>query len=352
MIKHLLSLLFVTYTSVTAFCQIGGKHVYSFLSTPSSAYSSSLGGSSIISNDGGLATAEENPASLSYEYDKAISVQHQFLIAGIQQGYAAFGKSFEQKGIMTHGSFKYITYGTFDATDVFGNNIGTVKGGEVAISAGASYRLYENLTVGTNVKFISSTLDTYGSSGLAIDLAAFYVDTASQFTAAFVIKDLGAQLSTYDDVREKLPLNISFGISKRLKYLPFRFGIILHDLNEWNLLYDDPNSQETGFFGGFQPVDNEPGRFDNFFRHVIFNGELLLGKSETFRIRLGYNHQRKQELSIQNHRSLTGFSLGFGVKISKFHFDYGLSKWHVGGSTHHLGISTNLKYFTGSGGIL
>ena len=349
MIKTLQICLTILVSFSSLFGQIGGKHVFNFLSTPASAYSTSLGGSAITSKDGGLALADENPATLSSTHDRSISFQHQFLVAGIQQGYAAFAKSFGSAGIVTHGSFKYISYGSFDARDVFGNKVGTIKGGEVALTVGAAYQLYDKLTVGSNLTFISSSLDSYGSSGFALDLAALYEDSASQFVAAFVIQDLGTQFTPYDDVREKLPLNISFGISKRLKYLPFRFGIILHDLNEWNLLYDNPNSQESGFLGGFQPVDNQPGKFDNFFRHIIFNGELLLGKTEAFRIRMGYNHQRKQELSIENHRSLTGFSLGFGLRVRKFHFDYGFSKWHVGGSTHHLGLSTNLRYFTGSG---
>jgi hypothetical protein len=129
--------------------------------------------------------------------------------------------------------------------------------------------------------------------------------------------------------------------------LPFRFSITWHHLNKWNLLYDDPNNEEGIFLGGFETGAKEATRTDNFFRHIIFGGEMMLGKKETLRLRLGYNHQLKQELSITNLRSFTGF--GFGVQVKKFQFDYGTSKLHFGGSSHHLGLSTNLRYFTGSG---
>ena len=84
---------------------------------------------------------------------------------------------------------------------------------------------------------------------------------------------------------------------------------------------------------------------DNFFRHFTFSGEFLIGKSEVLALRFGYNHLRKKELSIQNFRTLAGFSFGFGVKISKFRLDYGYAKYHIADGGHHLSISTNLSRF-------
>ena len=104
--------------------------------------------------------------------------------------------------------------------------------------------------------------------------------------------------------------------------------------------------KKGGFIGGFQVIDNEPSDVDNFFRHLIFGGEFTLGKNDVFKLRLGYNHQRKQELTVTNFRTLTGFSMGFGLKVKKLQFDYALSKIHFAGSTHHLGISTSLSRFT------
>ena len=74
------------------------------------------------------------------------------------------------------------------------------------------------------------------------------------------------------------------------------------------------------FLGDQQPADEGVDFFDNFFRHFVFNGEFLFGKTESFRLRLGYNHLRRKELSLENQFSLSGFSFGVGFKVSKFNF--------------------------------
>jgi len=329
--------------------QIGGSSVFPFLNTVSSARATGLGGALIASPEGNIALAVENPAQIRMDMDGQISFQHQFLPTGIQSGYVGFGKALPSKNLMTHVGVKYNLYGTADETDEFGNILGTFKGSEMALHLGASYQLYDKVTLGANVKYIQSTLDVYRSSGLAFDLGALYVDTAMNLAAAFVVKQSGWQLSAYDEIKEDLPLDIQIGISKRLKHLPFRFFITFHHLNKWNLLYNDPDNEEGTLIDPFLTLDKTPAKSDNFFRHMIFGGELLLGKQEAFRIRLGYNHQLKQELTVLNLRSLTGISFGLSLQVKKFQFDYGTTKVHLGGSNHHLGLTTNLKYFTGSG---
>ncbi len=330
----------------TVYGQEGGNQIFSFLNLSPSSRTTALGGSQIVQAGVDISTSFENPATSNAGLDNELSFQHQFLFAGIQTGQVGYGRFLATKNLMLHGGAKYILFGEFDGTDVFGNQTGTFKGSEAALYVGASYQLYENLSVGANLKFINSSLDVYRSSALAIDLGAIYNDTSGLFSAGFSIRNAGIQISTFDDLRENLPLEMSIGITRKLKHLPFRLFITYHHLQRWNLLYDDPNTQEGGFFGGFQTIDSEPSELDNFFRHLIFGGEFILGKNEAFKVRFGYDHQRKQELSLTNFRTLTGFSLGFGFRVKKLRFDYAISKVHFGGSTHHLGLSTNLKTFT------
>ncbi|HNM25316.1 MAG TPA: hypothetical protein PKL15_07795, partial [Saprospiraceae bacterium] len=77
----------------------------------------------------------------------------------------------------------------------------------------------------------------------------------------------------------------------------------------------------------------------------IFSGEFLLGRNESFRLRLGYNHLRKKELSVRNYRSLAGFSGGVGFKINRFRLDVGYGAYHLAGGVLHVGVGTNLKDF-------
>ncbi|MBK8349441.1 MAG: hypothetical protein IPL08_18260 [Saprospiraceae bacterium] len=84
---------------------------------------------------------------------------------------------------------------------------------------------------------------------------------------------------------------------------------------------------------------------DNVFRHIIINGEFLLGRNENLRLRAGYNHLRRKELSLTTYRSLAGFSLGFGIKVNAFKLDYGVGYHHIAGATNHVTISTDLGKF-------
>ena len=347
--RLILLALLMWFGCLDSFAQVGGEHAYSFLSIPTSARVSALGGSLIPASQGDLSLAYDNPAILGEQMDGQLTFQHQFLAAGIQSGYAGFGKWFESKKLMTHLGFKYILYGDFDRADEFGNLLGQFKGSEVAINAGVGYMLYDKLRIGANIKLINSALDVYRSSGIAFDLGAIYTDTSHLVSFGISLKNAGFQLSKYDEVHESLPVDLQIGVVKRLRYLPFQLSVVYHHFNRWNLLYDNPNGEENNFFLGFQQTETEPSKLDNFFRHLIFGGELILGKNEVFSLRLGYNHQRKQELTVSNLRTLTGFSAGFGINLKKFKFGYGFSKIHFGASTHHFGLSTNIKSFTGSG---
>ncbi|MEZ4687123.1 MAG: hypothetical protein R3B47_13960 [Bacteroidia bacterium] len=77
-------------------------------------------------------------------------------------------------------------------------------------------------------------------------------------------------------------------------------------------------------------------------RHVVFGGEFLLGKS----LRLGgYRHIRREELKAQNRAGLAGFSLGFGLRVSRLSLDYGFSPYGVSKvfNTHQFSLRLIFK---------
>ena len=328
--------------------QVGGDNVYEFLNSPPSARIAGLAGNLITVKDSDVALAYQNPASLNAEMHLGLSFNYNFHLSGINEGFASFGYNLEKYKLNLHAGGKFINYGEFITTDEFGNTFNSFNVSENVFFVGASRQLYDKLSVGINIKAISSSLETYNSFGLAVDLAAMYQDTASNFTIAFVTKNFGSQLSTYQDKEEFLPFEMQIGLSKRLKHLPFRWSIIYHNLNTWNILYDDPNRVESTLLIGEVNTEDGPTKvfFNNLGRHLIVNGEFLFGKKEVFNIRFGYDHQLKKELSVENLRSLAGFSFGFGMKIKMFRLDYGHTFFHLAGGTNHLSISTNLTRFT------
>ena len=328
--------------------QIGGINTFEFLNLSPSARVSALGGNLITVRDDDATLALPNPSLLNERMHQQLAFTHSFHVAGISHGYASYAHHFGKAGITGHAGVQYVSYGTFDQTNELGEQLGTFKAAEYAINFGAAKQVYDRLALGANLKAITSQLEGYSSFGMAADVAGVYFDTSSNFTATVVFRNIGTQLTTYqEDNPEPIPFEIQLGISKRLRYLPFRFSVIYRHFNRWNILYDDPNAEPSTLF--FGEVDTERSRssiwFDNFARHFVFNGEFLFGKKENFRLRFGYNHFMRKELSVDNFGSLAGFSFGAGFKVNRFRIDYGYSAFHLGGGLNHFGVSTNLQEF-------
>lgn len=332
--------------SNTLFCQIGGINAYEFLNLPASARLTALGGHLPSVHDEDITLAFSNPASLNDNMHNRVSFSHNFHFADIQNGYVAYGRNIKKWDINTHFSIQYMNYGDFKYADIIGNQEGTFGANETAFMIGASKKVAERITIGGNLKGVFSNLESYSSTGVLMDLGLNYAKDSSNFIMSFVIKNVGAELTTYAGERFGTPLDIQIGISKRLKYLPFRLSVIAHQLHRGNIRYDDPNKKnETDIFGNVIEEKTINNTIDNIFRHLVFNGEFLLGKNENLRLRAGYSHLRRKELSLSTFRSLAGFSLGFGVKISAFKLDYGVGYHHTAGATNHISISTDMGKF-------
>lgn len=329
------------------YAQIGGDNTYEFLTLSPSARTTALGGNLITVLDDDLTLAYQNPALLNSDMHRQVALNQSVHFAGISHGYLAYGHHFEKQGFTAHGGVQYIHYGQFQAANVQGVQQGTFRASEYALNVGASYQTGERLRFGANIRSIFSYLESYSSTGLAADVAANYLDTAKRFSFSIVFRNAGSQLSTYnrDKNFEALPFDLQIGFSKQLRYLPFRFSVIGHNLHRWNIRYDDPDlEEETLLFSNTPEPEAEPGttfgdEVDNFFRHLIFNGELLFGEREGFVLRFGYNHLRRAELSARNLRSLAGLSAGFGMKIKRFRLNYGFGSYHIAGAAHHFGLS-------------
>ncbi len=347
--KHYLGFLFIiSLLSHDLQSQInGGNNVFEFLNLSPSARVTGLGGNLITVKDDDVALAYNNPSLLNPSMSGRIGFGNNFYLSDINHGYVSYGHYAKKWDLTWHGGIQYISYGDFDATDEIGNVIGQFNAAEYAFTVGAGKELYERLSVGANLKFITSSFESYNSTGMVADFAAIFHDTARQFNITMVLKNVGSQFSTYTDGnREEIPTELQIGLSKRLRHLPFRFSVIYRYLDRWNVLYDDPNSEEDIFFFGDDQTSSDNNFVDNFARHFIFNGEFLFGRLDNFRVRFGYNHMNRKELTVRNLRSLAGFSFGVGMKINRFRIDFGQGITHLGASQTHLSISTNFKEFT------
>lgn len=326
--------------------QIGGTYSYEWLGSPTSARMTGLSNSLITVSDDDLALGLNNPSLLNIKMDKKLSINHNFSFAGVSNGYLGYSHSLDS---ITHMSIgvNYASYGDFIHADELGNNLGSFSGSEVAVVVGGARQLNARISVGANVKGIFGNMESFTSSAVATDFGIRYKNPSAFWAIAFLVKNIGIQLSKYGNETSPTPLDVQIGYSRKLKHLPFRFSLLLHNLHRYGIRYDDPNNLgEVDLFGN--PI-NQPSSiskaFDNFFRHVNFGGEFLLGKTGSFRIRFGYSHLRRKELSVTNFRSLAGFTTGFGLRIKGIRLDYGLGYHHVSGAANHLSLSMGLDRF-------
>lgn len=340
--KALLFILCIFWSGVST-AQIGGHHAFEFLSVPQTARETALGGGLIAVPDGDVGLAMANPALLDSMTSGSIQLSYNALFAGIGTGSASYGHRLDQWDLSIHGGVNFVDYGEFVKADQYGTKSGKFTGQEAAFFVGAGKKINDKISAGVNIKGIVGSIDTYGAFGLAADLGVVYKVPENNVNIAFVIKNLGSTLDGYGSKNKSTPLDIQIGISKRLEHLPFRYSVTARNLQRWNISYDDPAVKKDVY--GNTVEHEKVGVLENFARHIVLSGEFLLGKRENFRLRFGYNHLRKRELSLSEFRSLAGFSCGVGISIKGFKLDYGLGYHHVAGGNNHLTIRTDLSRF-------
>ncbi|MBC8047580.1 MAG: type IX secretion system protein PorQ [Fimbriimonadaceae bacterium] len=329
-----------------SFAQHGGSYTYQYLNLSNSARIAALGGTNISMFNDDVNFGWNNPALYNETMDGKFSVSHAIMRGNINHGYVAYGKYIDKWDATIGGGILYQSYGQMPMTDETGAVIGKFSASEYAIQGGIAHS-EKKLSYGANVKLLYSQLESYNSLGAAIDIGGAFIDTTHQFSAGLVIKNIGTQFISYTKSNhEELPFQIQAGISKRLKYLPLRFSITAHNLQTFDIRYNDPNAQDqVNIFATDSASEVKEQKFiaDKIFRHVIFAGEFYFGKN--FNVRAGYDYLTAKEMSLVTKRGFTGFSLGFGMQIKRFQIDYAHEFHSVAGGSNMITIATNLNEF-------
>jgi uncharacterized protein involved in tellurium resistance len=319
--------------------QNGGKTIFQILDLAPSARSLALGGKYISVRDSDVTLAQFNPAIASASGTHQLNLNQSFYFTGSSYSNLGIAHYLDKQQITLSGGILFLQHGDIQAADEYGNKTGTFKANEFAILAGASKKLFDPLTIGINLKFISSQIEAYKSTGIGIDLGALYNLKGDHQTLGLAVRNIGTQWSPYQNEKEALPLDVMLGYTQRLEHVPFILSINAHHLQQWNLRYDNPDAQTT-ILG--EPVAGPSAlskSVDNAVRHLIFGAEILLGRYAPVRLRLSYNHQRHQELKDQSYGGLSGFAGGFGIRMNRLSFDYALANYNIAGSVHALGLS-------------
>ncbi len=316
--------------------QVGGSSTYEFLNLTNSARAAALGGRPIALNDDDLNLVFINPGLLSEQMHKNLALNYNSYYAGIGFGYAAYAFQGPKTGTIAVGC-QYVNYGSFLEADQLGNLYSQFYARDLVLNGMYSKNLDSSFRIGVTLKAIYSKYERYISYGLATDIGILYHSQEHLFSAALVIRNLGTQVKTYtSNTYEKLPFEIELGVSKKLKYAPFRFNFTAHNLQRYDMLYDS----ELSLVNFNEEKTKSEKFFDNFFRHMIGSIEFL--PSKTMYLAAGFNYQRRMEMGLVDAHGLTGFSFGAGIRTQKFSFSYGQSIYHAAGGTQQFSVVLNL----------
>ena len=335
--KQFCSLLILLY--ITNFMgQVGGESIYQFLNISSSARQVALGGETLTIRDD-VNQPIWNPSIINSDLDNKFSINYSSYLAGINFGSISYAKTISRRAGTIHASIKYLDYGSLIGADEYGNETGDFSANDIAISLGYALDIPQtNFSFGTNLKIINSNISTYTSFGMALDLAILYYSEYKPYSFTLVARNIGIQLKSFNGTNEKLPFKLALGGSYQLKYVPIKWYVTIDNIQQWDVSVANPSNQSVDLEGN---ITNENINFlNNMFRHVVIGAELF--SYSIINLRAGYNFRRSRELALQNIRTFSGISLGFGVKMNKFRFNYAYSKFHSATNTSTFSLLIDL----------
>lgn len=299
---------------------LGGNAVFNFLQQPNSAQLSALGGVNISNISADVAMSFHNPALLSDKHHAQVSTAFNLFVGAIKNYSITSGYHLPRYHTNIGIGINYFDYGQVPQTDASGNMLGNFEPSDyvVQIMASKSYKNFWHY--GVTVKFINSNYGVYKSNGLAIDAGVSYRDSASLLQASMVVKNMGAQLRTYDGAgaKEELPFDLQAGVTKRLAKAPIQFSLTAHHLHRFNTLYND-----TAFLAS-EGVDDFRGKqftFDKLVSHLVLAVQVYV--KDKLEITSGYNFLRRKDLNVLNAANgLNGFTIGAGLLLKDLQLRY------------------------------
>ena len=300
--------------------QPAGLTGFPFLRLEPSARAAALGGSFTAVYGDDVNALFYNPAILNEEMHGVLSASYLNHLSDLNAGFVAYGRHMDRWGTLAVG-LRYMNYGSFERADETGARDGTTFGAsDVALSLGWARTYYDWLRYGASIQGIFSGIDSYSAGALAFDagVLAYWPDRA--LSASLTIHNTGWVLSSFGDLADELPFDLRLGLTKKLAHLPLMITLMGYNLHELG--------------------EGEGSFTSETLRHLAVGTEFQF--SSAFNLRLGYNHRRHEELKTNSRIDLAGVGLGFGLKVTRFRFDYAYNAWSALGGLHQLTVRTVL----------
>ena len=332
------SLIIFLLFSWISVAQVGGEQVFNFLTVPTSARQSALGGKVLVLED--VSQALWKPAMINKTMDNYLAVNYKSFLADINYGSISYATFVDKRIGVIQGGVTYVDYGNLIAADEQGNETGTFKARDLAISIGYAYNIPRSyFYVGANFKLISSVIDNFTSSGVAFDFGLSYLNEYKPYKLTLVMRNLGYQVNTFDGVRESLPFEILIGGSYRVEQVPLRWYFTIDNLQQWQVSAENPSDIQASIDGSL--TNSSIKGLSNAIRHAIIGAEFF--PEMDFNICVGYNFRRARELRLTSSRTFSGLTAGFGIKMRRFKFNYAFSKFHPAANANTFSLVFDLR---------
>jgi hypothetical protein len=290
-----------------------------------------LGGYSVSLVERDPSLAFHNPALLGGEMNGMLNLNYMNYFSDIHIGSAVFTKALGERGAWGIGA-TFMSYGSMKEVDAGQMISGDFSAKDLTLNGFYSYDLSDRWRGGVSFKMIYSSLADYTSFGLAVDAGLSYFDPERDASYGIALKNIGAQLKAYDSEREKLPWDIQSGMTRKMEYAPIRFSVTAMYLNQWKFRYIDNSLNEVVTDDNFAKT---------LAKHFVFGIDFV--PSDNFWFGIGYNPKNGMDMKLkEGGNGLGGFSMGAGLKVSKFNINASVARYHPSALSLMVSISTSL----------
>ena len=302
--------------AISAYAQ-ESQEVYSFLRLPVSAHVAALGGDNVSLTNDDATVIFHNPALITDVSDKTLNVNFMTYMEGSTTASASFVRAYKERGSWGV-SAQYMSYGEIKETTAANQQTGTFSPKDIALAGSFAYLLSNRISGGITARFISSTIGSYSSAAVAVDLGLNYQDTERGWSVSAVARNLGGQVKAYEEEFERIPFDLLVGVSRQLPNAPLTLHATLARLNNWD---------------------------QAFIKHLAVGADIRL--SPAIYVSAGYNFRRSSGMKIYEGEDTSashgaGLSLGGGIELERLKLNIGYAKYHVSASSLLVNVAYTL----------
>jgi hypothetical protein len=315
---------------------------YNSLNLNNSSRVLSMGGDVISIVDNDVSLAFQAPSLLNKEMNRQMSFNFVDYVSDIN--FISF--HYAQKisnNLMIFSGLDAINYGEFIGSDATGNSTSLFTANQQIFTLGTAKQISDKFTLGTNIKLLNSQLESYHSLSLSSNVSTTYFNKENNLAATLLFKNMGKPIKSYTSTSENLPFEIQLGLSKSLQHLPFRYSLVLHHLNVYDIS-NDYNLNTIYDLTSNTIIIKKETVAKKMLRHVILGGELNPFRKSLY-LRAGFNFQRREDLKLSSSFSMSGFSWGMGFSVRKIQINYSRSALHSSSVLNSFSLITNLSNF-------